>query len=282
MTRTILIILLLPSYTLLFGQTDTATVIHTFSNGFKIAKKNDLLGILTEKNEIVYPFKLYNSIKNLNNNLWRIKQEYPDTVKSSYEPGWVAIMRMKYGLINSQTGALILPPVYNYIEMATIDQLLISNDSLTGLLDAKTLNYTLPPVYRKIEVLKNGNFIVVKKDSLYFLNGKYQTINKFANLTRFEPTLTECVYIFRTPVTEGLSDCQGNRFNYKNWREVLDVDNGLVFIKTTEKNLAVYNIVSKKKIIEEPYQNFRLKDNKIYVYLGNKTKTFDLNGRKLQ
>jgi hypothetical protein len=263
------------------AQADSIVIDYTFPNGNKLARKNTLSGIISPTGQILYPFEIY-GIK-MRANPWRFSKEYPDTVFTT-EGEKIAITKQKYGLMNPQTGEVILPAVYNYIDHLSNDRILISNDSLTGMMHAKTLKYLLQPVYRNIKTLNNGNYIVTTKDTLYFLNASFHPISKFHDLKRFEPTADDCVFIYRTTTHEGIADCEGKKFTYPNWKEVRDTENGLAIVKTTEGNLAVYNIHTKAKILERPNQthSISIARNGIKVYDGKTTTLYDFSGKEIK
>ncbi len=265
----------------LYAQADSAVIDYTFPNGNKLARKKNLSGIMSPSGQVLYPFEIY-GIK-MKGPAWRFSKEYPDTVFTT-EGEKIAITKQKYGLMNPQTGEVILPAVYNYIDHLSNDRILISNDSLTGLMHAKTLKYLLQPVYRNIKPLNNGNYVVTTKDTLYFLDASFQSISKFHDLKRFEPTSDDCVFIYRTSTHEGIADCEGKKFTYPNWKEVRDTENGLAIIKTTEGNLAVYNIYTKAKILERPNQthSISIARNGIKVYDGKTTTLYDFSGREIK
>jgi hypothetical protein len=257
-------------------------IVRQWPNGNKLVLKNGKWGLLGPKNEIKYPFALYDSYKNYNNGLLRIKQEYPDSFFNGQTNQWKSFEKMKYGLMSDRTGEIILPPVYNYIDDFANGRAIVSNDSLSGMINDSG-RIILPIVYKTLRKLPGGNFVGANRVEIFFLDHTLKQIAAYRNVVRFEPSAQHCLFIYITKDSETLVDCDGKNYGDASWRTVVEIKNEHAFVRTAQKGYLVFNTVKHKTVLSGDFDTYKFFDrSNAFLMAKDSTWTiFDLEGKKM-
>jgi hypothetical protein len=263
------------------AQDASQLIVRQWPNGNKLVLKNGKWGLLGPKNEIKYPFALYDSYKNYNNGLLRIKQEYPDSLFDGQANKWMPFETMKYGLMSDRTGEIILPPVYNYIDDFDYGRAIISKDSLSGMINDSG-RIILPIVNKTLRKLPGGNFVGANREEVFFLDPKLNRIAAYRNVVRFEPSAQHCLFIYKSKDSETLVDCDGKNYGDASWQTVVEIKNQYAFVRTAQKGHLVFHTVKHNTVLSGDFDTYKFFDRSNAFLMAKDTTwtIFDLTGKK--